>query len=443
VTLLASSVGATVATAPITALAFGTVAPIGVAANLVAIPLASLVVPAVLVSLVAGGGMAAGAGLLLGAVEWVAHTAARVPGGQWSGVAGLRGALPWAAVLAAVVWLAHARPTWARLRWRLLSVGALSGWALLAVDLVRGEPSEGLSLHVLDVGQGDAIAVRTPRGRWLLVDAGPRTPDRDAGREVVAPFLRRRGVARLATLVVSHGDADHLGGAPAVVTAFAPELVLEPGQALPSRLYLDYLADVGAFGTAWRPARAGDTLVLDSVVVRVLHPSASWLEGQLGPNENSVVLHVQYGCFDAVLPGDAGSPVEAALVGRLAPVEVLKVGHHGSASGTTDAWLAALRPAVAVISVGRGNRYGHPAPSVLHRLALRGIAVFRTDRDGTVTIHTDGRYLEVRTGGPVHFAEGVVCRLQRLLRSSGSSLSRNGCTRAPRVSLPICSTTSP
>jgi competence protein ComEC len=234
-----------------------------------------------------------------------------------------------------------------------------------------------------------------------------------------------------------------VGGAVHVVRELAPALVLEPGQAVGSRPYLEFLGAVEAGGLDWRAARAGDTLTLDGVTLAVLHPSADWMAGQLSPNENSVVLRVSYGCFDALLAGDVGAPVEWALRGTRVEADLLKVGHHGSAGGTTDAWLDTVRPKAAVVSVGRTNRYGHPSSAVVRRLAARQIPLWRTDRGGTVTIETEGRYLTLAQGEPRTLGEGIRCWILRLLRSSDSSSIRRSCIRKPPVSLPACSTTSP
>lgn len=442
-TLAAASFGATVATAPITAYAFGSVAPAGLVSNLIAVPLAGVAVPGVFASLVGGPTLAGGAGLVLAALEWVARLGSRLPGGHLSGVPGLALALPWLAPLGALVWASRDHRPLLVLRRRLLMGAVAVTWGpLVAGALGVGRAYPGLSLHLLDVGQGDAIAIRTPRGHWVLVDAGPRTAGGDAGRRIVVPFLQRQGAERLAALIVSHGDADHLGGVPAVTQAFDPELVLEPGQPLGRPLYLEHLAAVDALGIPWQPARRGDTVVVDSVVLAVVHPSAAWLAREVQPNENSVVVHLRYGCFDALLTGDIGRPVEEWLADSLAPVELLKVGHHGSAGGTIERWLDAVRPRVALISVGR-NAYGHPAREVLERLGRRDIPVFRTDRGGTVTIRSDGRYLEIVQGGAGTFAERFRCRIQPLLRSSASSSSRSGCTQVRRAISRICSTTSP
>ncbi len=441
--LIAASLGATLATAPITAFAFGVVAPVGLVANLIAVPLAGVAVPGVLLSLAGGGPLAAGSGLALAAVERTAEVASTIPGGQIRGIPGLAFAIPWVLALAAAVWVCGRRPNLGALRLRGAAVLAAGAWAGVVIPaLAARQGGQELHLYVLDVGQGDAIVLRTPRGRWAVVDGGPRTPAGDAGRSVVLPFLRRQGVRSLDLVVASHGDADHLGGIPALTSALLPELVVEPGQPLGTPLYREFLRTVDEVGAAWRPARAGDTLTLDSVTLAVLHPAQPWVETHLAANENSVVLRVTYGAFDAVLTGDAGFPAESALIETVAESEVLKVGHHGSAGATSDALLDRVRPKVAVISVGE-NRYGHPSPEALGRLAARGMDVYRTDRGGTVTIRTDGRYFEVVQDPSGSRLEDVRCLVRRLLPSKASSSSRSGCIRPRPASYPTSSTTSP
>src|SRR5437667_11727154 len=143
-------------------------------------------------------------------------------------------------------------------------------------DVVSLDACRCLTVHFLDVVQGDAAALRTPNGRWIVIDGGPRTPEHDAGRRVVVPFLRGQGVGRVAVLVAPHGDADHLGGLPAVVEAFDPELVLDAGEPLVRPLYLEFLAGVGASGARWHPARAGGRVGGERGVAEVLRPAAEW-----------------------------------------------------------------------------------------------------------------------------------------------------------------------
>jgi len=143
--------------------------------------------------------------------------------------------------------------------------------------------------------------------------------------------------------------------------------------------------------TRWHPARAGDRVEVDGVVFQVLSPDSLWLTLPLDVNEHGVVLLVTYGATRLLFQADAGLPVEGRLAGSVGRVELLKVGHHGSASATSEAWLAELRPREAVISVGARNTYGHPAPEVLGRLRRWGSEIFRTDEAGTITFTTDGQ----------------------------------------------------
>src|SRR3989454_63744 len=400
--LAAPALVATLVTAPISAFAFGTVAPIGVLANLIAIPLAGVAVPGLVMALALSwldSGLAhliaAGAGLGLALVDLVAHGAALVPGGHIVMVAGWQAALLWAAVAAAAWWLWNSpRRPWlmvARLAFCATVVVATTFRGVVSLDDCRC-----LTVHFLDVGQGDAAALRTPNGRWIVIDGGPRTPERDAGRRVVVPFLRGQGVGRVAVVVATHGDADHLGGLPAVVEAFPPELVLEPGEPLGRPLYLEFLAGVEASGARWHGARAGDRVEVDSVVLEVLSPDSLWLRMPLDVNDHGVVLRVRYGAVRLLFQADAGLPVEGRLAGTVGPVDLLKVGHHGSRTATSDEWLDELGPREAVISVGRNN-YGHPAPEVVERLARHGVTIHRTDWSGTITFSTDGHGERVRS----------------------------------------------
>jgi competence protein ComEC len=396
--LVAPSVAATLLTAPISALAFGTVAPIGVLANLLAIPLAGIAVPGLVLAIVCSWVvpplatlLAAGSGLGLALLDMVARAAAAVPGGHVVMVAGWRAGVVWLGVAVVAWWLWHSpRRGWV-LAGRIAFVAGVLSWSrVAAVATPSLDACDCLTVHFLDVGQGDAALLRSPAGRWIVIDGGPRSLDGDAGTRVVIPFLRRAGVSRLALVVATHGDADHLGGIPAIIAAFAPQLVLEPGEPLGRPLYLEFLATVEASGARYRAARAGDRFELDGVTLEVLSPDSALFALPLDVNDHGVVLRVTYGGVRLLFQADAGLPVEAHLAGRVGPVALLKVGHHGSRTATSDAWLAELQPHEAVISVGRHNNYGHPAPEVVARLARHGIAILRTDRDGTITFTTNG-----------------------------------------------------
>ncbi len=386
VRLLTPAAAATLLTAPITAYTFGTVAPIGVVANVAAIPLAGLAVPGLMVALLLSSSwLAAGAGLCLALLDVVARAAAALPGGHFIMIAGPRAAAVWLAVLALAWWLWNSP----RRRWviaaRVGFVGTLISWTALFHAFTRLSDCHCLTVSFLDVGQGDAIALRSPAGRWLLIDGGPRGPQGDAGRRVVVPFLREAGATQLAAIVATHAHLDHFGGLPAVLDAFDPAFVLEPGQPVPDAGYLGFLGAVENDGAQWRPARRGDRLELDGVTIDVLSPDSAWAVSQTDINEESVVLLVTYGRTRVLLAGDAGIPTESHLAGQVGRVTLLKVGHHGSRGATSDRWLDELRPTEAVISVGTKNRYGHPAPETLARLRGHGVTVLRTDERGTIT----------------------------------------------------------
>jgi competence protein ComEC len=387
VRLLAPAAAATLLTAPITAYAFGTVAPIGVFANLAAIPLAGVAVPGLIVALLfSSSWLAAGAGLCLALLDLVARVAAALPGGHFTMIAGPRAAALWSVILILAWWLWNAP----RRRWLLAARVALiaAGFSLTTLfhAVTRLSACDCLTVHFLDVGQGDAALLRSPAGRWVLIDGGPGGPQGDAGRRVVVPFLRRHGAAGLAAVVATHAHLDHYGGLPAVLDAFDPAVVMEPGQPVPDAGYLGFLGAVESDGAEWRPARRGDRLELDGVRIEVVSPDSGWVASQTDINEESVVLLVTYGTARLLFAGDAGIPTELHLAGRIGRVSVLKVGHHGSRGATSDGWLDELNPVHAVISVGARNRYGHPAPETLGRLRAHGATVLRTDTQGTITL---------------------------------------------------------
>ncbi|MGE5244514.1 MAG: ComEC/Rec2 family competence protein [Betaproteobacteria bacterium] len=296
----------------------------------------------------------------------------------------------------------------ARLRRRAATLAA-GAVALGAAVWILADPRAALvargdgRLHVtfIDVGQGDAAFLRLPDGATMLVDAGGLSEGArfDVGDRVVAPVLRSAGVARLDTLVVTHGDPDHAGGADAIVREFRPREVWE-GVPVPRLPVLQTVrADASAVGARWTAVRAGERRRVGEVEVRVCHPPPPDWERQKVRNDDSVVLDVRWRDVSILLTGDIGLPVERQLAGGLppAPLRVVKVPHHGSLTSSTPEFVRSLAPRVAVFSVGRGNHFGHPAPEVVQRYEDAGAAVFRTDEDGAITLDSDGESLDIRT----------------------------------------------
>ncbi|MDX2057545.1 MAG: DNA internalization-related competence protein ComEC/Rec2 [Gemmatimonadales bacterium] len=391
-TMLAGSIGATIATAPITALAFGSIPLIGVALNLVAIPLTALAVPAVAASLALAGipaaaaSFAAGGGGLLAVLELIADRGAGIPGAALIFEPGPAPAALAALFVGIMVWAFGSRHPAREAAERLLAAALAGGAAHALIGAwPRSHTGSRLTLHFLDVGQGDAVLLETGRGRWLLVDAGPVDGSRDAGRRVIVPYLRRHGVRTLDAAVISHAHRDHFGGLGAVLGAVRVERIFDPARPAADREYAQLLERIARQDIAWYPLRAGARLAVDEVRIDVVHPDSGWARWGDDLNEDSAVLRITSGGFVALLTGDAGLPAEAVLAARVGAISLLKVGHHGSRGATGAEWLGRLRPKAAVISVG-ANNYGHPAPEALERLAAAGVAVWRTDQDGSVTV---------------------------------------------------------
>ncbi|NLG65737.1 MAG: MBL fold metallo-hydrolase [Actinobacteria bacterium] len=253
------------------------------------------------------------------------------------------------------------------------------------------------AISVLDVGQGDAIWYHDDAGYDVLIDAG------EASRAVdVLDHLE--GVHELDLVVWTHSHADHIGGMANVMMAMPVLAALSHGFSYDSATYLDLLDVVAGFGIPMTTARAGDTYTWGESTARVLHPDRRYLN----ENDNSVVIRLSHGDVDVLLTGDAEWEMENTLLraGVDLSAEVLKVGHHGSNTSSYGAFLDAVQPEVAVISVGADNPYGHPSPAVLDRLAARGVATYRTDQDRTVTIYSNGVTYSVNA--PLPAAESLV-----------------------------------
>jgi competence protein ComEC len=256
-------------------------------------------------------------------------------------------------------------------------------------------------VHVIDVGQGDAIGLRTPHGSWVLLDAGRAWHGGDAGRSVVLPYLTRRG-GGLVAFILSHPHTDHVGGAATVISALHPSYYYDAAFAGDADAYRESLVRAREAGTDWHRVHPNDSLTVDGVVIRFLGPDSSWTAALTDPNLASTIVLVRVGGVRMLLVGDAERPEEEWLVahyGDSLRADVLKVGHHGSSTSSSGPFLDAVRPRIALVSVGTGNSYGHPSAAVMATLAARGAQVLRTDRLGTIVVRTDGRRLTIVANG--------------------------------------------
>lgn len=393
---------ASLVTAPIVAWYFGRISIIAPLSNIAASPVIAFLQPALFLALVlapwhAAAKLAADACTApLALLDMIAARSASVPHAALHVAPTLVGAAALGIATATIVRSTAARrPS----RYVIVAVGAVCvalWWPTFSRD--SGE----VELHMMDVGQGDAIAIRTPKGRWILLDAGRSWNGGDAGRRVVVPYVRRLG-GDIAAFILSHPHDDHVGGAASVVQALHPATWWEPAYVGTSPTYRSALMAVQAQHIPWHRAHPGDTLRIDGVLIRALAPDSAWTVAQTDPNLASVVVAVEYKKVRWLFTGDAEIEEEEWLVNRWGSAlqsSVLKAGHHGSKTSSSSEFLDAVRPAVALVSVGADNTYGHPSPSVMAEFERRGIQVLRTDRDGPIVVRTDGvrQQIETRAG---------------------------------------------
>ena len=390
------SVVATVTTAPLVAWSIGRVALVGPVTNLLADPIMGLLQPVLFLALCIPVApidqlCADAAHALIGAFDWIARLGAAIPGGAVTVVPSTTSAvLAGVAAAAALVACASTYPI------RAILTCAASIASIVVLPLVSGG-RRVTELHVLDVGQGDAVALRTRANRWILVDAGRSWIGGDAGRSTVVPYIAHRG-GDVALFVLSHPHADHVGGAASVFAALRPARFLDPGYVGTTPSYLAALAEAARDRIPWQRVHPGDSIRVDEVTLTALAPDSAWAAGLSDANLASTVLVARVGRIRFLFTGDAEGEEEEWLLARdpgALVADVLKVGHHGSRTSTTPRFLGAVRPRLALVSVGAHNTYGHPSPEVLQALRDSGAQVLRTDRAGTIVVSTDGRHLEV------------------------------------------------
>ncbi len=403
-------------------------------ANLVAVPLTGFVVPFGFLTLgsallcpafarVLAAPLSWITVLLLRVVQWFAHFSGgsyRIPGPPLWLFATF---FVFAAFLVLAMRLTH---HWQRRMSLPISSGLLVCSALIALSPFAPTRSVGkLEVTVLDVGQGDSLFVVSPQGKTLLIDGGgafggfsgqelQKGNAIDPGEEAVSPYLWSRGYQRLDIVALTHAHQDHLGGLTAILENFRVGKLWIGREVVSTALArLEHLA--ARKNISVEHETRGKSFAWDGVEGEIFWPEIS--SAQAAPaakNNDSLVLRLRYGNRTVLLPGDAEKEAEHEMLAENSGTElradVLKVGHHGSKNSTTEDFLAAVRPQVAIISAGEGNPYGHPNQELLQRLDNAGVRVLRTDRDGAVHVLTNGRTLEISCFAGCSFPAGNALR---------------------------------
>ena len=238
-----------------------------------------------------------------------------------------------------------------------------------------------LIVTFIDVGQGDAILIRTPEGLFTLIDGG------EQGSGVV-DYLRSQGVQNLDLIIATHPNSDHIGGLVDVLKNFPVSRVITNGEIHTTLVYENFLDAITKSKAVLIVVTRGDSIQIGSLTLEVLHPEHV-IEG--GLNENSIVLRLDYAGTSFLFPGDVSKDNEAEMISAGLPLkaDILKVGHHGSDASTSAEFLSSVHPAVAIYSAGKGNSYGYPNSDTVNRIINSGAQIYGTDVNGTIMVEVD------------------------------------------------------
>lgn len=273
-------------------------------------------------------------------------------------------------------------------------IAGLIGLNVFVYSPLLQRQEKKLEVTMIDVGQGDAILLEFPHGKRILVDAGPKSFNYDAGERLVAPVLRFKGIEKLEAVIMSHPHNDHIGGVLYILEHFNVGRLIEPALQGETALYRQIRTSAAAHAVGVQPYSAGDTIQVDNAArLYVLHPIAA-VDSTNNLNNASIVVKLVYGSTELLLTGDAEQEVEKKMLRRYAAFlqsDLLKAAHHGSNTSSSQDFVKTVQPEMTIVSVGKNNKFRHPSPSVMNLFVAEGIRILRTDKVGAIVVESDGK----------------------------------------------------
>ncbi len=397
--LFAVSLAAQIGTLPFTAFYFGKVSIVSLFANLIVVPIVGLIVTIGL------------SGALLGVFSiWVASCFSEVNDllaiftlnfVRWAeqvpfaivntATFGLQETILYSALIGFIFNIGN------RTIQKRIILGSLFVANILLFNSILQPHQQNLRITFLDVGQGDGTVIQFPTGEVLIVDAGPKTNEYDAGEKIVAPFLRRNGISHIDAVITSHPHADHLGGVPYLLKTFSVQQTIDADQLAQSNLFYEY--SILNHKQKHLVKKAGSTFSIGNARLYFMHPSTQFIDtdstnGYSDLNQSSLVFKLQYGNASFLFTGDAEIEAEEHLTKSyhdFLESDVLKAGHHGSSTSSSEYFVSVVKPQEVIISVAKFNKFRHPSKRVIERFKTFGASVYRTDVEGAVIFESDGK----------------------------------------------------
>ena len=277
---------------------------------------------------------------------------------------------------------------------------------ILILLLLYKQIPKKLNIYFIDVGQGDSTLIVTPQNKKILIDGGG-SRDRqeyDVGKNVLLPYLLDKGIVKLDYIIVSHFDSDHATGCAYIMEKLTVCNIVLTKQLEENDLYKQIVNIAIKRNINLIYVKAGDRLEIDGVTMRVLHPTKELIE-ENSTNNNSIVCRLEYNSFSMLFTGDIEEIAEEKILNKyknnltLLKATVLKVGHHGSKTSSTDDFIKAVKPTIALIGVGKNNKFGHPNDSVLQKFKENRTRTYRTDENGeiSITVNKKGEIINIKT----------------------------------------------